>query len=243
MSKQENERMRWVKMSTIGLMALCVLVAIAPGVGAQDKHKKRFDAKIHAAERGDAVAQYNVGWAYRSGYPIEEDRAKAAKWFRLSAEQGFAPSQYELGYMYDTGTRSVPQSYSEAIKWYRLAAQQDHAEAQMSLGLAYFLGKGAPQDKAEAVKWFRLSAGQGYGVAQNVLGLLYAAGDEVPQDYIQAHMWLNLAVASGHLPDGELDEAAEMRDSIGMKLNAEELARTQALARDWKPTVVLPVLW
>ena len=45
------------------------------------------------AEQGDAIAQYNLGSMYATGDGVPEDRAEAARWFRLAAEQGLADAQ------------------------------------------------------------------------------------------------------------------------------------------------------
>ena len=223
-------------MKTIRFLALCLLVLVAPGIGAQDTSSYHFDAIVRNAEQGYAEAQYELGRAYEIGYPypVFRNDAEAAKWYRLAAEQGYAAAQYKFGSMYRIGTRSVPRNDAEGAKWYRLAAEQGYAAAQHSLGHMYFTGDGVPQDYAEGAKWYRLAAEQGYAAAQYSLGLRYATGDGVPQDYIQAHMWLHLAAASHDYPDRDRDEAAQMRDMIGSALSAEDLARAQAFARDWK---------
>ena len=225
-------------MKTIRFLALCLLVFVAPEIGAQDSGSYRFDAIIRNAEQGDAEAQYELGRAYEIGYPypVFRDDAEAAKWHRLAAEQGYAAAQYSLGLMYRIGTRSVPRNDAEAAKWYSLAAEQGYASAQHSLGHMYFTGDGVSQDYAEGARWYRLAAEQGYAAAQYSLGLRYVTGEGVPQDYTQAHMWLHLAAISREYPDSDRDQAAEFRDKVGAVLSAEDLARAQALARDWKPS-------
>ncbi len=41
-----------------------------------------------AAERGDAVAQMNLGQMYAQGWGLARDRVQALAWFSLAAEQG-----------------------------------------------------------------------------------------------------------------------------------------------------------
>lgn len=224
---------------TVKAVALaCMLVVAVPGVDAQDTGNFEFDATVRAAEGGDAEAQLWVGRAYQIGYSVEENHAEAAKWYRRAAEQGHAEAQNKLGYMYRIGSRNAPRNDAEAAKWYRLAAEQGHTVAQISLGAMYFLGKGVPQDKAEGTKWIHLAAERGDSQAQYMLGAVYSRDGGVPRDLIQAHMWLHLAATSDDLSlsDEYRDKAAKMRDAIGAKLSAEDFARTQALARDWKPS-------
>ena len=73
------------------------LLAVTPA-GAQD-----FEATRHAAEQGDADAQYNLGVAYDNGEGVPQDHAEAARWYRLAAEQGNASAQFNLGVAYENG--------------------------------------------------------------------------------------------------------------------------------------------
>ena len=40
------------------------------------------------AERGNAIAQHNIGVIYRRGEGVPQDSAQAARWYRKSAMQG-----------------------------------------------------------------------------------------------------------------------------------------------------------
>jgi TPR repeat protein len=104
-----------------------------------------------------------------------------------------------------------------------MAAEQGNAAAQYNLGNKYNKGQGVPQDYTEAVKWYRMAAEQGNAAAQSNLGIMYDAGKGVPQDYTAAYMWLNLGAAQGN--------AADVRDSIGKKLNSADLSEAQRRAR------------
>ena len=46
-----------------------------------------------SAERGDKIAQYNMGLCYKQGLGVTKDDTQAVSWFRKSADQGFAKSQ------------------------------------------------------------------------------------------------------------------------------------------------------
>ncbi|MCY4374090.1 MAG: SEL1-like repeat protein [Spirochaetaceae bacterium] len=51
-----------------------------------------------AAERGDAEAQFQLGFMYASGFgDFDEDEAEALRWYRRSAEQGLARAQSYVG--------------------------------------------------------------------------------------------------------------------------------------------------
>jgi TPR repeat protein len=74
-----------------------------------------------AAERGDAVAQFNLGVMYGEGQGVPQDHAKSAKFYRLSAEQGNPQAQYNLGLLYAQAEGGAP-DYVAAHMWFNLAA-------------------------------------------------------------------------------------------------------------------------
>jgi TPR repeat protein len=82
-----------------------------------------------AAEQGDAMAQYNLGWRYADGRGAPADKAEAVKWYRQAAEQGHADAQAHLGYCYYMGA-GVEKDWAEAYKW------EDLARAQGKQGLS-----------------------------------------------------------------------------------------------------------
>ena len=94
------------------------------------------------AERGDSVAQFDMGLLYVQG-------------------QAVAGSQHNLGLLYDIG-QGVLQDYKEAAKWYRRSAEQGHAPAQNNLGLLYIRGQGVVQDNKLAHMWWNIAAIDGH---------------------------------------------------------------------------------
>ena len=55
------------------------------------------------AEKGDILAQYNLGVMYANEKSKIHDYQEAAKWFRLAADQGDADAQVWLGAAYAGG--------------------------------------------------------------------------------------------------------------------------------------------
>ena len=123
------------------------------------------------AEKGEASAQYNLGWMYANGQGVAKDEVEAVKWFRKAADQGDAYGQYFLGLMYDNG-RGVAKDDVEAVKWYRKAADQGYADAQSNLGGSYANGRGVAKDEVEAYKWWLLSGAQGDEFARKNIPLI-----------------------------------------------------------------------
>jgi TPR repeat protein len=177
-----------------------------------------FAVPVTAGPLEDSRAAYEHG-----------DFATAMRLFRSLAEHGNAIAQYNLGVMYYKG-EGVSQSYPLAASWYRLAAWQGDASAQLGLGVLCYNGQGTLQSYTEALTWFRQAADQGSVQAQINLGAMYANGQGAPQDYIQAHMWLSLAAAKSET------RAVELRNAVAAKMTAAQIAESQKLAREWKPT-------
>ncbi len=83
--------------------------------------KPGFDAARKGAERGQPLAQFNLGLMYYKGRGAAQDYTEAVKWWRLSAEKGFAEALNNLGMMSGNGD-GVAEDYVEAHKWFDLAA-------------------------------------------------------------------------------------------------------------------------
>ena len=83
--------------------ALLLFVSSGSVVGAQGVDAATVKEWREAAERGDAQAQYLLGFMYASGEGVSGDDVEAVKWLRKAAEQGHAGAQYNLGVMYGNG--------------------------------------------------------------------------------------------------------------------------------------------
>lgn len=149
------------------------------------------------AEKGDAMAQFVLGFQYETGEIVAKDPIEVVKWYRKAAEQGLAPAQWGLGYKYDMG-EGVAKDLTEAAQWYRKAAEQGFAEAQYALGTMYKNGEGIAKDAVEAVKWFRKAAEQGNARAQATLGMMFYRGEGVVQEPVEAAKWYRKAAEQGN---------------------------------------------
>lgn len=109
------------------------------------------------AKRGDAEAQFQLGFMVAQGKDVPQDDAEAAKWTLKAAEQGHAAAQYVPGAMLGHG-RGVPHDIVMATNWLRKAAEQGHVRAQVDLGLMLADGLGVQKDLVESLKWFFLAA-------------------------------------------------------------------------------------
>jgi TPR repeat protein len=153
-------------------LVLAVLAMCLPVMGA-DKDKERFEkVKVKAlAEKGDAIAQFNLGVMYDEGQGVEQDFKEAVKWYQKAADQGFATAQSNLGVMYFKG-QGVEQDFKEAVKWGRKAADQGDAIAQFNLGVMYAKGQGVEQNNVTAYAWWNIAATNGNQNAKKGLSQL-----------------------------------------------------------------------
>ncbi|MGA3283972.1 MAG: tetratricopeptide repeat-containing serine protease family protein [Verrucomicrobiota bacterium] len=165
------------------------------------------------AEKGDAIAEYKLGYRYCVGQGLPKDFAEAAKWLRKAAEQGIAVAQYDLALVYDKGDGMT--NRLEAAKWFRKAAEQGNAEAQADLGIDYLIGKGVDKDSREGVKWLRKAAEQGVIRAEGNLGSCYANGDGIETNYVEAVKWLRKAAEQGEAY-AQLSLAQSYTDGAGV---------------------------
>ena len=93
------------------------------------------------AEKGDAVAESELGEFYQFGVGVAVDAFEAVKWYRKAAEQDNAQAEYRLGFCYAHG-EGVVKDAVEAAKLYRKAADQNNVDGQYALAVCYAHGEG-----------------------------------------------------------------------------------------------------
>ena len=101
--------------------------------------KKEYQAALKLfrplAEKGNALAQYNVALMHRMGLGVTKDQKEAKKWSRLAATQGNADAQVMLGSIYAKADGGESADVSRAYMWYEVAAERGNAEAKKELAV------------------------------------------------------------------------------------------------------------
>lgn len=145
-----------------GIAGLNIANELAKTNAKQAKEKYEYAAKMFwlAAERGDALAQQNLGNLYHDGLGVPQSYEQAFMWFRKAAVQGLYPAQSQIGLMYEYGL-GIRQDFAEAAKWYQAAALQHYPPAQAKLGAFYAQGMGVPKNLLLAHMWLNLGAAAG----------------------------------------------------------------------------------
>lgn len=124
-------------------------------------------------------------------------------------------------------------NYRSAAKLARSSAERGNADAQALLGFMYEHGRGVPQDYILAAHWYTCAAEQGHVTAQYSLGLMYDKGHGVEQSDTLSYKWLTLATA--HAPRRAREYYLRIRDAIGEKLSAAQIAEAQWLSAHFIP--------
>ena len=123
------------------------------------------------AEKGDAIAQMNLGIMYEHGQGVDKDEKRAVEFFTLAADQGHVKSQFYLAQMYRTGD-GVRKNPVLAFKYYSLAARAGYLDAQYDLGLSYSYGVGTKVDFEKAYFWSNVSNLGGFKKSQKIIKLI-----------------------------------------------------------------------
>lgn len=125
---------RLLRIFWLGLFTLIAVPAWALDVEVGGQALRDYTAAYNEfrplAERGNAVAQFNMGVMYANGQGVKQDHAEAVRWFRMAAAQGYANAQRNLGVMYTLG-RGVQQDYVQGYLWSELSAARGDKESAL----------------------------------------------------------------------------------------------------------------
>lgn len=81
------------------------------------------------AERGDADAQYNIGWMYMNGYGLRVNDELALEWWQKASRQGHSDASFSIGMLYSLGDGKIDKDSDKAIDNYLVAAADGHEDA------------------------------------------------------------------------------------------------------------------
>ena len=146
-----------------------------------------------AAEQGDRLAQFGLGWIYYHLSDETKDYQKAYAWYEKSATSGYAVAENNLGVLYGNG-HGVRNNVVQELFWYRKAAEQGYAKSQINLAREL---RGT-EDYSGQFRWTRAAAEQQYPHGLYRMGYLYEHGEGVKQDLHQASSWYLKAAKLGY---------------------------------------------
>ena len=182
------------------------------------------------ADKGDAVAQFELARKFASGQNVPKDDQAALQLFLKAAKQGHTKAEVSLGSIYAHGF-GVPVDWAASIQWYRRAAAKGDTTALHNLGLDYTHGHGVEKDAKLAARWLRLAAEQGHARGQYNLGELYEKGSGVAKSDLEAFVWYTLASQHENqlhiFGEAKEKEVIVKRDQAQQRLSAAEVAEGQ----------------
>ena len=153
------------------------------------------------AEKGDRVAQYQLGMVYDAGIEDAEDTIKEGGWYlKVLDPENAAIVQ---GAFKAIKENEIKQDKDAAIMWFRKAAKQDLLVAQVALGVACAEKTSEEANKKmaeESYRWFMKAAKHNDPVAFNGLGILLMNGVGVSGDLGKAKEWLKKGADIGYAP-------------------------------------------
>lgn len=133
-----------------------------------------------SAQRGNAMAQHDMGLRYHTGTGVPQNDEEATRWTRMAADKGLLRAQVFLGNAHLTG-RGVSRNEQEALRWFRMAAHNGSSGAKVALGRFYKDGIVLPQSDADALRLFQDAKEHAYYSRDKCeslyqLGLMYVEG-------------------------------------------------------------------
>ena len=102
----------------------CVALAIKylKGTGGVAKdYQKAFEYAKIAADAGDSLGEYNVGFCFEEGLSVSKNATEALRWYKKAAEKGNGDAMWKVGTFYHYGKGNVTKDYREAKRWYEKA--------------------------------------------------------------------------------------------------------------------------
>ncbi len=121
-----------------------------------------------AARKGNADAQFRLGYCYHYGQGITQDYKKAALWYTKAANHGNNSAKCNLGCLYENGN-GVTKDLKKAFELYKKSAENDSKVAQYNLANMYRYGKGTEKNLIEAVRWYLKAYDNGHKDAEKDL--------------------------------------------------------------------------
>jgi TPR repeat protein len=126
----------------IAIVVLTLTANMSSANATWDEATKAFAKKQYAsaaklfkplAEKGNALAQYQIALMHRMGLGLTKDQKEAKKWSRLAAKQGNSDAQLMLGSLYAKAEGGESADVVNAYMWYEASAKEGNTEAKKEL--------------------------------------------------------------------------------------------------------------
>jgi hypothetical protein len=199
------------------------------GKALYDGFEYRAAAKIlePLAESGNAQASFLVGNIYFFAVgDIEQDLAKAVRFYQAAASAGNRIAMFRLGYLYATG-QGVAANVETAAQWYGRAGRAGYREAYVHMGDMYFIQAEATDQERPKRELLKQAALLGSIGAQYRLGVHLVETETLGRDHRRGYAWIEIAARRGHR------DAANLLREITNRFNPAEVRRGKAWAQEF----------
>ncbi|RHZ67569.1 hypothetical protein Glove_300g22 [Diversispora epigaea] len=185
-----------------------------------EDEEEAFQSFLKSAEKGNNVAQYDVGCCYEHGTGTIKDDEKAFQWYLKSAEGGNINGQFNLGFCFENKIGTIKDE-EKAFQWYLKSAEGGNSKGQHNLARCYRLGIGTTKDEKKAFQWYLKSAEGGNTTGQYNLACCYKRGFGTTKSKEKAFQWY-LKSAEGGYSTGQYNLARCYKRGIGTTKDEEK---------------------
>lgn len=193
------------------------------GINTSVNMKRAASMYNHLAQKGNAVAQRELGVMYLNGEGVEQNFKAASNLLKLASSNGDTKAMCHLASMYLHGL-GLPVSYKKAYSYYQMAADRNDPKGYYGMGNLVYKGLGVEQDYAMAESLFLKGSEQNQPQCDFMLAVLFAHGFNGTPDYEKAKYYFDKAAKEGHSWTVDVAKYDKL-DSI-VKANAVSQAKT-----------------
>ncbi len=191
----------------IAIVFVALIVLVGGGYFSAQSHKKADSAALRAlADKGDAVAQYNMALRYERGDGVPQAFYQVGYYLRLSSLQGHPQAQAKAKELH---ALCYPLSPYNLDKNPKRTVEQAHAcqadaelgdrDAELVVALSHERGDLLEKNRVIAAVWFKAAAMKGDPIAQFMLARSFSETGPLPNPR-EEYAWLATAVANPDMP-------------------------------------------
>ena len=190
------------------------------------RHFKAVELAKPLAEKGNAEAQYLLGFAYETGQGVEASKDKALEYYRKAAASKHRDAIYRLSFILLASDKEAEREQARAAL--EEAVKTDPAVAARILGEAYLRGRlSSAPDPDKAVFWWKRAADAGDVLSMSLIGRFYEGQFGFPEFKDVKASLEYYAKAAG------LGNSAAMAAIGSRYLSGDEKFRDEAKGREW----------
>ncbi|MDY3932880.1 MAG: tetratricopeptide repeat protein, partial [Muribaculaceae bacterium] len=99
------------------------------GFGTPKNAARCFEIINVVAQRGNVVAQNNLGYLYYNGIGVEQNRAEGIRWFESAADKGYDEAKYTLAKIYHDKSSEKPGYAAKSRMYIKALAAKSYKDS------------------------------------------------------------------------------------------------------------------